>query len=121
MAAAATVDEHIAALPADRRAWLQQLRETIRAAAPDAVEVMTYNMPGFKQNGRFLVSYEAFKRHYSLFPASDPVIAAGGDELRPLVRSRGTISFPIAMPVPVELVTRIVRARVAEVSARPSS
>ncbi|TAK01048.1 MAG: hypothetical protein EPO36_06800 [Chloroflexota bacterium] len=112
------VDTYLATLPDDRRAWMQTLRETIRAAAPDAVEVITYKMPGFKQNGTFLVSYDAYKRHYSLFPASDPVLEAGGDELAPFVKGRGTISFPIDMPVPVELVTRIIRARVAEHEAR---
>jgi len=112
------VDDYLAGLPEDRRAWMQALRRTIRAAAPEATEVITYKMPGFKSRGSFLVSYDAYKRHYSLFPASDAVVEACGDELRPYLTGKGTISFPIGMPVPVELVTRIVRVRVAEIAAR---
>ena len=112
------VDAYLATLPDDRRIWMQKLRETIRAATPGAVEVITYKMPGFRSHGSFLVSYEAYKRHYSLFPASDAVVEACGDELRPYLTGKGTISFPIDMPVPVELVTRIIRARVAEHEAR---
>ena len=109
-----TVDEYLASLPADRRGPMEQLRETIRAAAPDATEVITYKMPGFKRNGRFLVSYDAFKQHYSLFPSSDPMIAALGDELAPYLAGRGTIRFPASRPIPLDLVRRIVEIRVAE-------
>ncbi len=112
------VDAYFATLPDDRRIWMQTLRETIRSAAPGAVEVITYTMPGFKSDGSFLVSYDAYKRHYSLFPASDAVVEACGDELRPYLTGKGTISFPIGMPVPVELVTKIVQVRVAENAAR---
>lgn len=118
MAPAADVDDYLAALPEDRRAWMHQLREAIRAAAPDADEVITYKMPGFKCDGSFLVSYDSYRRHYSLFPASDAVVDACGDELAPYLTGKGTISFPIGMPVPVELVTKIVQVRLAEVSAR---
>jgi uncharacterized protein YdhG (YjbR/CyaY superfamily) len=120
MAGPTSVDEYLAALPEDRRAWMATLRETIRAAAPEAVEVITYKMPGFRSNDTFLVSYDAYKRHYSLFPASDAVVDACGDDLKPYLRSKGTISFPIGMPVPVSLVTKIVRVRVAENAARGS-
>jgi uncharacterized protein YdhG (YjbR/CyaY superfamily) len=109
-----TVDEYLAALPADRRGPMQTLRDTIRAAAPDATEVITYKMPGFKRNGRFLVSYDAFKRHYSLFPSSDPMIEALGERLTPYLAGKGTIRFPADQPIPADLVTEIVRIRVAE-------
>ncbi|HEX9549548.1 MAG TPA: DUF1801 domain-containing protein [Candidatus Limnocylindrales bacterium] len=116
--ATSPVDDYLSTLPEDRRAWMQTLRETIRAAAPEAEEVITYKMPGFKSHGTFLVSYDAFKRHYSIFPASAGVIAAGGDELAPYLIGKGTISIPIGIAVPVELVTKIVRARVAENAGR---
>lgn len=112
------VDAYLSTLPDDRRAWMQRLRETIRAAAPDAVEVITYKMPGFKSHGTFLVSYDAYSRHYSLFPASEAVVEACGEALAPFLTGRGTISFPVGLPVPVELVTRIVEVRVAENAAR---
>jgi uncharacterized protein YdhG (YjbR/CyaY superfamily) len=113
-----TVDEYIAGLPADRRDAMSTLRTTIRAAAPDATEVITYKMPGFKSHGTFLVSYDAFKAHYSLFPATDAVIEALGDELKPYLAGKGTIRFPMGRPIPVDLVTRVVRIRVAENEAR---
>ena len=109
-----TVDEYLAALPADRRGPMEDLRRTIRAAAPDATEVITYKMPGFKRNGRFLVSYDAFKQHYSLFPSSDPIIDALGDRVRPYVAGKGTLRFPADQPLPLDLITEIVKIRVAE-------
>jgi uncharacterized protein YdhG (YjbR/CyaY superfamily) len=109
-----TVDEYLAALPADRRGPMEDLRRTIRAAAPDATEVITYKMPGFKRNGRFLVSYDAFKQHYSLFPSSDPIIDALGDRVRPYVAGKGTLRFPADKPLPLDLIKEIVKIRVAE-------
>jgi uncharacterized protein YdhG (YjbR/CyaY superfamily) len=113
-----TVDEYLAALPEDRRAVVQALRETIRAAAPDAVELISYQMPAFKTHGQFLVSYAAFKKHYSLFPASEAVVDALGDELTPYLAGKGTIRFPANAPIPLATVTRIVKVRLAENAAR---
>jgi uncharacterized protein YdhG (YjbR/CyaY superfamily) len=110
------VDEYMAQLPEERRAVMEQLRSTIRAAAPDATEVITYNMPGFRLDGRFLVSYEAFKRHYSLFPWSDAMVEELGDALRPYAVGKGTIRFPADEPIPLELITRIVEFRNREVA-----
>jgi uncharacterized protein YdhG (YjbR/CyaY superfamily) len=115
-----TVDEYIAALPPDRRGPMEQLRLTIRAAAPDATEVITYKMPGFKRNGRFLVSYDVFTRHYSLFPSSDPIVDALGDRVRPFLAGKGTIRFPADKPLPLDLITEIVKIRVAENDAEAS-
>jgi len=118
MPSVGNVDTYLATLPDDRRAWMQALRETIRAAAPDAVEVITYKMPGFESNGTFLVSYDTYKRHYSLFPASEAVIETCGEALVPYLTGRGTISFPVGTPVPTELVTKVVQVRLAENEAR---
>jgi hypothetical protein len=68
-----TVDDYMAALPDDRRAVLEELRRTIRAAAPEAKETIAYQMPAFTSHGRFLVSFAAYRLHYSLFPASGAV------------------------------------------------
>jgi uncharacterized protein YdhG (YjbR/CyaY superfamily) len=111
------VDEYMAQLPADRRAVMEQLRATIRAASPDATELISYNMPAFRLRGRFLVSYEAFKRHYSLFPWSDAMLEQLGEALRPYAVGKGTIRFPADEPIPVELVTTIVEIRNREVAA----
>jgi uncharacterized protein YdhG (YjbR/CyaY superfamily) len=110
-----TVEEYLAGLRDDRRARIQAMRETIRATAPDAVEAIAYDMPAFRQDGRFLVSYAAYKRHDSLFPASEGVVERLGDDVRPYLAGRGTIRFPASEPVPTELIARIVAVRVAEV------
>jgi uncharacterized protein YdhG (YjbR/CyaY superfamily) len=117
MAGPATVDEYLAALPEDRRAAMEQLRSAIRAAAPDAHEQISYNMPAFKTHGQFLVSYGSYKRHYSLFPASGAVVDGLGAEIQPHLAGRGTIQFPANRPLPLDLVRRIVEIRVAENAA----
>ena len=108
------VDAYIAALAEDRRGPMTNLRETIRAAAPDADEVITYKMPGFKVRGSFLVSYDAFKQHYSLFPWNDEMVAELGDEIQPYVKGRGTLQFPAAKPLPLDLIRRIIEVRVRQ-------
>ena len=73
-----SVEAYLASLPDDQRTVLEALRATIRAAAPEATEQISYDMPAFKANGRLLVSYAAFKRHFSLFPASQAVPGRAG-------------------------------------------
>jgi uncharacterized protein YdhG (YjbR/CyaY superfamily) len=110
------VDEYMARLPDDRRAVMEQLRSTIRSAAPGATEAISYNMPSFRLGGRFLVSYEAFTHHYSLFPWSDGMVEELGEEMKPYAVGKGTIRFPVDKPIPLELVTRIVEIRNREVA-----
>ncbi len=109
-----TVEAYLAALPADQRTVLEALRATIRAAAPQATEQISYDMPAFKANGRLLVSYAAFTRHFSLFPASGAVLDALGDEIAPYHTGKGTIRFTADRPLPEDLVSRIVRVRLEE-------
>ena len=116
MAKYESVDEYMAGLPDDRRAVMEQLRTTIRAAAPDATEVISYNMPAFRLSGHFLVSYEAFKRHYSLFPWTEQMVAELGDALKPYAVGKGTLRFPTDQPIPLDLVSRIVEIRNREVA-----
>jgi uncharacterized protein YdhG (YjbR/CyaY superfamily) len=115
------VDEYMAQLPEDRRAVMEQLRSTIRSAAPAATEAISYNMPAFRLGGRFLVSYEAFKHHYSLFPWSDGMVEELGDAMKPYAVGKGTIRFPADEPIPLELVSRIVEIRNREVGQEASS
>jgi uncharacterized protein YdhG (YjbR/CyaY superfamily) len=115
-----SVDAYVAALPEGRRAAVEELRRTIRAAAPDAIESIAYDMPAFRLNHTFLVSYAAFKNHYSLFPASGAVVAALGDEIWPYVVGEATIRFPTNAPIPVDLVTQVVRIRLDELAGRTS-
>jgi uncharacterized protein YdhG (YjbR/CyaY superfamily) len=122
MTAPATVEDYLASLPADRRAALETLRRAARAGAPEATESIAYGMPALRSHGRqFLVSYAAFKAHYSLFPASEAVIQACGAELAPYLSGKGTIRFPADRPIPAALVTRIVKVRFSENAARDGS
>jgi uncharacterized protein YdhG (YjbR/CyaY superfamily) len=118
MATPTSVDEYIAALPDDRRPLVEDLRRTIRAAAPDAIETIAYSMPAFRSAGQFLVSYAAFKKHYSLFPASGAVVEALGEELTPYLAGKGTIRFPAGEPIPSALVTKVVAVRLSENAER---
>jgi uncharacterized protein YdhG (YjbR/CyaY superfamily) len=118
MANLATVEEYLETLPADRRAAVETLRRTIRAAAPEAAETIAYSMPAFRSHGgQFLVSYASYKKHYSLFPASGTVVEALGDDLTPYHAGKGTIQFPADKPIPTDLVRRIVEVRMAENAA----
>jgi uncharacterized protein YdhG (YjbR/CyaY superfamily) len=98
-----------------------QLRESIRAAAPDATETIAYSMPAFRSDGgQFLVSFAAFKDHYSLFPASGAVVEELGDELAPYLAGKGTLRFPSNEPLPLTTVSKVVRVRLTENAARAS-
>jgi uncharacterized protein YdhG (YjbR/CyaY superfamily) len=119
MPAPSSVADYLAGLPADRRAALEVLRRTILAAAPEAAEGIAYQMPALRSHGgQFLVSYAAFRRHYSLFPASAAVVEALGADLAPYLAGKGTIRFAADQPIPADLVTRIVEIRLAENAAR---
>jgi uncharacterized protein YdhG (YjbR/CyaY superfamily) len=118
MAGPTSVEDYLDGLPDERRAVVEELRQTINAAAPEATETIAYEMPALRTHGQFLVSYAAYKNHYSLFPASDAVIEALGDELTPYLAGKGTIRFPANRPVPTALVTKIVKVRLAENAAR---
>ena len=110
------VDDYITALPAHKQARMGELRGWIKAAAPQAEEVITYKMPGFKLNGKFLVSYDAYKNHYSLFPASEGVEKSLGTEIEPFVTGTGTISFTDETPLTQSMVETIIKVRLTEVS-----
>jgi uncharacterized protein YdhG (YjbR/CyaY superfamily) len=107
-----SVDEYIAAMPAEARGKLQSLRKTIRKAAPGAEEVISYNMPAFNWNG-MLVWYGAHTEHIGLYPKAS-AIAAFKDDLVDYKTSKGAIQFPIHKPIPATLVKRIVKFRINE-------
>ncbi len=114
-----TVDEYMARVPPEFRTALQRLRKTIQAAAPDAVEVISYKMPAFRKNG-MLVYYAAFEDHCSLFVGSAEIRRQFSAELKPFQTGKGTLRFTPDRPLPADVVSRIVKARVAENAARRS-
>lgn len=111
------IDEYLSRLPEDSRAALERLRGTIKSVVPDAVEVISYQIPTFKYQGRMLVSYAAFLEHCSFFPGSGP-IEAHQDELKSYRTSKGTIRFPANRPLPAKLVKKLVRTRMNQNAAR---
>jgi uncharacterized protein YdhG (YjbR/CyaY superfamily) len=117
MATHVTIDAYLDALPAERRAVLEQVRSIVVDGAPGGVELISYGIPGVKLGGRLLLSYAAFAKHWSLFPASGAVMGAMGEELAPYFKPTATLRFPWEEPVRVELVHRYVAIRVAEVTA----
>lgn len=112
---AATIDDYLAALPADQRAALQKLRKTIHAAAPRAEECISYRIPAFRLDGRMLVWFAAAAKHCSFFPGA--VVQRFKEELRGFATSKGTVRFQPDHPLPAALVRKLVAARAAENSA----
>ena len=114
---AATVDDYLAEVSPEARATLEKLRQTIKAVVPGAVEVISYQIPTFKLDGRMLVSYAAFKNHCSFFPGAAP-IKAHEDELKSYQTSKGTIRFATSKPLPAALVKKLVKTRIKANEAR---
>lgn len=106
------VDEYIALQPVALKAGLELLRKTIRKAAPGAEEMISYQMPAYKLNG-MLVFFSATKKHFGFYPTASPIIAFR-ESLRRFETSKGTIKFPLDKPLPIKLVTEIVKWKVKE-------
>jgi len=105
------VDDYLARLPEDSRMALEKLRRTIRSVVPDSVEVISYQIPTFKYQGRMLVSYAAFSEHCSFFPGAGP-IDAHQNELKSYQTSKGTIRFTPSQPLPKSLIKKLVKTRI---------
>lgn len=106
------IDEYISKFPADIQVLLEQMRSTIRKAAPDATEKISYQMPTFFLKGN-LVHFAALKNHIGFYPTPSAIIKFE-KELKEYVSSKGAVQFPIDKPLPLKLVTRMVEFRVEE-------
>ena len=112
-----TIDEYLATLSDDKRKALEKLRKTIRSIVPKAEECISYQIPTFRLNG-MLVGFGAAANHCSFFPMSAATVAAHKDELKGYDTSKGTIRFQADKSLPVALVRKLVKVRVAENAAR---
>ncbi|PYK47210.1 MAG: hypothetical protein DME46_00285 [Verrucomicrobia bacterium] len=107
-----THDDYLAAVTEDNRAALQKLRKAIMRAAPKAEECISYQLPAFRLNGKFLVAYGAATNHCAFYPGS--TVKALKDELKGYDTSKGTIRFPANKPLPSTLVRKLIKLRIEE-------
>lgn len=108
-----TVEEYLAALEPQKRKLMKALRKTIREAAPQAEETISYNMPAFRLNGG-LVYYAAYRKHIGMYPITSGLEKAFGMELEKYRDARATIRLPLDEPLPLKLIAGMVKVRVKE-------
>jgi uncharacterized protein YdhG (YjbR/CyaY superfamily) len=113
-----SVDEYIAAQPKPVQGVLRLIRRAIRQAVPGARETISYKMPTYTLNGSRLLHVAVWKEHYSIYAATEPVIAKFRNELAAYEVRKGTIRFPLSEAVPVELIGRIAKFRASEIAGR---
>lgn len=113
------IDAYIAKFPADVQAILEQVRTTIRRAAPQAMEKISYQMPAFKQHG-ILIYFAAWKKHIGLYPpvSGDPALVKS---IAPYAGEKGNLQFPLDQPIPYALIARIVKHRVKQDTAKAAA
>jgi len=109
----ATVDEYLDSIPANQRPVLDRLRELIREELPEADEVISYQIPAYKQDGVTVIYFAGWKEHFSLYPLGEEFEAVFPQESARYALTKGTIRFPFKDGLPVDLVRRIVRHRAA--------
>jgi uncharacterized protein YdhG (YjbR/CyaY superfamily) len=115
-ATAASIDEYVAGFPPETQAVLEEVRALCREEAPGATESISYAIPTFDLQGRHLCHFAAFKSHLSFFPTGKGA-EAFAEELKAYNGGKGTVQFPYAQPLPIDLIRRMVRYRVAQVEA----
>ena len=109
-----TIDEYLGGVNADQRVALEKLRKTIRAAAPEVEECISYGIPAFRLNGRSLVFFGAWSNHCSFYPGSSRTLKKFRGDLTGFQVTKGTIRFSPNSSLPVALVKKLVKARMAE-------
>lgn len=112
-----SVEEYISIFGKEEQAALAKIRQTIRKAAPEAEEVISYQIPAYKQGG-YLIYFSAFTEHYSLaFPPPFTVFTTFAKELAPYKQSKSVVQLPKSAPLPLDLITRMVKFRLEEAKA----
>jgi uncharacterized protein YdhG (YjbR/CyaY superfamily) len=111
-----SVDEYISSQAESSRPVLEQVRSAIRKALPEADEVISYQIPAYKVKGGAVIYFGGWKKHFSLYPITEQLVASFRPELSGHEISNGTVRFPLSKPVPVELIGRIAQFRAGEVA-----
>jgi uncharacterized protein YdhG (YjbR/CyaY superfamily) len=111
---AKNMDEYIANFPEDVQKMLAEVRTAVKKTAPDAEETMSYNMPTFKMNGDILIYFAGWKNHISLYPFSVEMETSFKEATAYKTSGKGTIQFPVNKPLPIDLITKIVKFRMKE-------
>ncbi|SDF76492.1 Uncharacterized conserved protein YdhG, YjbR/CyaY-like superfamily, DUF1801 family [Dyadobacter soli] len=109
-----SIDEYIASFPEDVQQILQEIRAVIRDAAPDATETISYDMPTFNLNGTYLIYFAGWKKHVALYPVSGSIAEALSTELSGYKGTKGSVHFPLNKPMPLDLIRKITKLRIAE-------
>jgi uncharacterized protein YdhG (YjbR/CyaY superfamily) len=108
------VDEYLANLDQPHRGTLEQLRQAIRASAPEAEETIAYGLPAFQARGKVIAGFAAFKNHLSYLPHSGSVLSRLGDDVAGYKTSKGALQFAVDKPLPKALVKKLIEARIKE-------
>jgi uncharacterized protein YdhG (YjbR/CyaY superfamily) len=114
---ATSIDEYMTEFPEETRKALREVRETIAAAVPDAAETISYAIPTFDLHGRHLIHFAGFAKHVGLYPVIGGLADAFEEELKPFKRGKGSVQFPLDKPMPLDLISHMVRFRARESGA----
>ena len=108
-----SIDEYIASFPKDVQKIMEKLRATIKAAAPEAGEKISYGIPTFTLNSKYLIYFAGWKNHISIYPIPTGTVAFN-KEVSQYVEGKGTLKFPLDKPMPLKLISKIVKLRIAD-------
>lgn len=109
-----SVDEYLATKPVALQRSLGRMRRIIRRALPGAEEVISYQIPAYRLNGRVVIYFAGWTEHVSIYPVTGRLVEALGERIKPYVASKGTLRFPLSKPIPERLITRVATLRALE-------
>ena len=114
----ASIDEYIAGFPPETQKVLKELRALIKSTAPRVTEKISYAMPTFDLNGHYLVYFAAWKKHVGFYPVNAAIQKKFKEELKAYKSGKGSLQFPLGQPLPKDLIRKIVKLRIAEVTGK---
>jgi uncharacterized protein YdhG (YjbR/CyaY superfamily) len=109
------IDDYLAKVSLPERSELERIRQLVKEAVPDAKELISYGMPGFKYKGKYLIAFAEFKHHLSIFPGASAVETLS-DQLGDFKTSKGTVQFTLDHPLPDEIIHKMLQTRISEIT-----